>query len=564
MGTFTKYAIDPDILKAITEMGYIKPSEIQSQALPILLDYKGDFIGQAQTGTGKTAAYGIPLIQQIDLSVNRVQAIILAPTRELAVQITEELNRIAQYKKIKIISVYGGQPIYIQLKLLKLGAHIVVGTPGRVIDHLHRGSLDLSKIRHFILDEADEMLDRGFLEEIDSILTHAPEERQIWMFSATLSGPIRSIANKFMSDPEEIRIKHQTATIESTEELYYVVKEQHKLEALCRLIDHAPEMYAIIFCQTRVQTAEIAEQLVLKGFKAESLHGDMNQAQRDHVMRKFKSKGVRLLVATDVAARGIDVNNLTHVINYSLPMESDSYIHRIGRTGRAGKSGIAITLINPNESHKIRRLEGNTRKRLTKSKIPGLREIMTARMLSAIGEFEKVLERPGQFDQYFGQWEKALQQFDRNDIARGFVTLLCREILEKYEDDKELNAPDSSSSFRDDRKPGRGYTSQTSLTIDVGAKNNVQIGALVGLICNTAGIENRNIGKIRIQDRITEFEVDSDFAPQVVKKMSGIFFAGKKINIQFADENIRDVKRFMKKPLRNDDGDQKRGRRKPR
>lgn len=564
MGTFTKYPIDPDILKAIGEMGYEKPSEIQSQALPVLLDYDGDFIGQAQTGTGKTAAYGIPLIQQIDPSQNRVQAIILAPTRELAVQITEELNRIAKYKKIKIISVYGGQPIYIQLKLLKQGVHIIVGTPGRVIDHLHRGSLDISGIRHFILDEADEMLDRGFLEEIDAVLTHAPDERQIWMFSATLSGPIRSIANKFMNEPEEIRIKHQTATIASTEELYYVVREQHKLEALCRLIDHAPDMYAIIFCQTKVQTAEIAEQLVLKGFKAEALHGDMNQAQRDHVMRKFKSKGVRLLVATDVAARGIDVNNLTHVINYSLPMESDSYIHRIGRTGRAGKSGIAITLINPNESHKIRRLEGNTRKRLTKSKIPGLQEIMTSRMLSAIGEFEKALELPGQFDQYFLQWEKALQPFDRNDIARGFVTLLCREILEKYEDDKELNAADTSSSFREDRKPGRGQTRQVSLTIDAGAKHNVQIGALVGVICNTAGIQNRNIGKVRIQDRFTEFEVDSDFASHVVKKLNGLQFAGKKINVQFADEKIRDVKKFIKKPGRNEDNDQKRGRKKSR
>ncbi len=403
MGTFTKYAIDPDILRAIAEMGYVKPSEIQSQALPVLLDYTGDFIGQAQTGTGKTAAYGIPLIQQIDTSVSRVQAIILAPTRELAVQITAELSRIAQYKKMKITAVYGGQPITIQLKQLKQGCHIVVGTPGRAIDHLHRGSLDLSGIRHFILDEADEMLDRGFLEEIDAILTHAPEQRQIWMFSATLSGMIRSIASKFMNDPEEIRIKHNTATIASTEELYYIVKEKHKFEALCRLIDHAPDMYAIIFCQTRIQTAEIAEQLVLKGFKAEALHGDMNQEQRDHVMRKFKSRGVRLLIATDVAARGIDVHNLTHVINFSMPPETDSYIHRIGRTGRAGKSGIAITLINPSESHKLRRLEGTTKKRMTRSTIPGLQEIMSARMQTAIAEFEKALEAPGDFNRHFAQ-----------------------------------------------------------------------------------------------------------------------------------------------------------------
>ncbi len=547
MSTFHDYKIEPGILKALDDMGFVKPSEIQAQALPILLDYSGDFVGQAQTGTGKTAAFGIPLIQSIDASAASVQAIILAPTRELAVQISEELTRISKYKKLHVLPIYGGQHIGVQLRSLKQGVHIVVGTPGRVVDHLHRGSLNLSGIRHFILDEADEMLDRGFVEEIVTILSHAGKERQIWLFSATLSPEIRAIASKFMHQPEEIRIKHSTATIENTEEHYYVVREQHKLEALCRLIDHAHDMYAIIFCQTKAQTAQVAEQLVMKGFKAEALHGDMNQAQRDHVMRKFKSKGVRLLVATDVAARGIDVQNLTHVINYSLPMESASYIHRIGRTGRAGKTGIAITLINPSESNKLRRLEGSTRKRMTKSAIPGIQEIMVARMNHAIGEFEEALKNPGEFEKYAGHWESVLAKYEGRDVARGFITLLCREILEKYEDDKELNASDAFVPRDVTRTSRREPAHMTLLRLDAGANDHIQTGTLVGKICNLCGLENRNIGKIFIHERHTEFKVEAEFAERVIRKLSGITLSGKRINVGYADEKLNNVKETFKK-----------------
>ncbi len=534
-------------MKAIEDMGFTEPSEIQAQALPILLDYHGDFVGQAQTGTGKTAAFGIPLIQKIEKNAEGVQAIILAPTRELAVQISEELKKISKYKRLKILPVYGGQDIGVQLRALKQGVHIVVGTPGRIVDHLHRGSLNLSKIRNFVLDEADEMLDMGFLEEIEEILSNVGPQRSIWLFSATLSNDIRRIANRFMSEPEEIRVQHKTATTANTEELYYTVKEYNKFEALCRLIDHAPGMYAIVFCQTKTQTAEVAEKLVLKGFKAEALHGDMSQAQREHVMRKFKKKGLHLLVATDVAARGIDVNDLTHVINYSLPQESDSYIHRIGRTGRAGKTGIAITLITPEEQYKLRRLEGNTRKKITKSRIPGLEEIMESYIDRTIGEFETAIQNPNGFDRYFSRWQPLVKKYSAEEITKGFVTLLCREILEKYEDDKELNAPDNfgqRSGFREKR----GFSeNMVELSINLGQRDNLQTGTLIGKICNLAGVDGRQIGKVFIQDNHTQFKVDSEVADAVVRKLTGIKLSGKTVIVEHADAKFRNLKKVMDK-----------------
>ncbi len=546
MNGFHDYPIEPAILKALDEMGFVTPSEIQAQALPILLEDKGDFIGQAQTGTGKTAAFGIPLIQRLNPAVADVQAIILAPTRELAVQISEELKRLSKFKKINVLPVYGGQDIGTQLRALKKGIHIVVGTPGRVMDHLHRGSLNLEKIQYFVLDEADEMLDRGFLEEIEAILSHAGDNRHIWLFSATLSREIRAIASRYMKQPEEIRIQHSTVTTESTEEHYYIVKETHKLEALSRLIDLASDMYAIIFCQTKIQTADIAEKLVLRGFKAEALHGDMNQAQRDRVMRKFKSKGVRLLVATDVAARGIDVQDLTHVINYSLPPESASYVHRIGRTGRAGKTGIAITLITPQESYKLRRLEGSTRKRMTKSKIPSLQDIMKARMDRLIADFQTTAKQPAEGESYVEQWKDALSQYSQAEISRTFITLLGREILEKYEDDKELNAPDAGS----ERGPHGSHRSEgpmVGLILDIGSRHGIQTGTIVGKVCNLCGLSNRDIGRIFIHDVHTEFKVTGEFAERVIQKMNGITFNGKKISVSYADEKLRDLRSVMKK-----------------
>lgn len=544
MTGFHDYSIEPIILKALDEMGFVTPSEIQAQALPILLEGQDDFIGQAQTGTGKTAAFGIPLVQMIQASDKHVQAIVLAPTRELAVQISEELSRLAKYKKLNILPVYGGQDIGSQLRRLRQGVHIVVGTPGRVLDHLNRGSLDLSRIRHFVLDEADEMLDRGFLEEIETILSHGGTDRRIWLFSATLSREIRAIASRYMTEPEEIRISQTTVTTANTEEHYYVVKEHHKLEALCRLIDHAADMYAIVFCQTKIQTADVAEKLVLKGFKAEALHGDMTQAQRDQVMRKFKSKGVRLLVATDVAARGIDVHNLTHVINYSLPPESESYIHRIGRTGRAGKTGIAITLVTPAESSRLRRLEGQTRKRMTHSKIPGLQDIMTARMERLIAEFEQTIQAKETPSGYADLWRETLSKYEGDEVALAFIQLLSREILEKYEDDKELNVSEVRMSRDREDLP------MVTLRINAGSRQGVQTGAVVGKICNLCGIENRQIGRIFIQDEFTEVKIVSEVADKVIRKMNGISFAGKKIAVTHADRRLGNLHQAMDKRFR--------------
>lgn len=545
MSSFRDYAIASEILKAIDEMGFTEPSEIQAQALPVLLDYTGDFIGQAQTGTGKTAAFGIPLLQKLDKTSKDVQAIILAPTRELAIQISEELKKLSKFKHLKILPIYGGQDIGVQIRAIKQGVQIVVGTPGRVVDHLHRQTLNLSKIQNFILDEADEMLDMGFLEEIEEILSNVGPQRSIWLFSATLSREIRTIADRFMSEPEEIRIQRKTATTEKTEELYYTVRRHNKFEALCRLIDHTRYMYGIIFCQTKSDTAEVAEKLVQKGFKAEALHGDMSQAQREHVMRKFKSKGLRLLVATDVAARGIDVNDLTHVINYSLPQESESYIHRIGRTGRAGKTGIAITLVSPEEQYKLRRLEGTTRKKIIKSNIPTLEEIMETTIDRTIGEFEDALSNPKGFDRYFSRVDPILKKYSAEQIAQGFVTLLCREILEKYEDGKELNVPDNFGQSSS-RPPGK-RDQMIELSINLGQRDNLQTGTLIGRICNIAGIEGRKIGRVFIQDDRTTFKIDPEVADVVIRKLNGVKICGKPVTVQHNDPRFKNLRTMMHK-----------------
>jgi len=368
---FKDLGMNASLLDAISSLGFIKPTEIQEKAIPVLIEKKTDFIGLAQTGTGKTAAFGLPLLERIDIANIKPQGLIICPTRELCLQITTELEKYAKNMRgLRVVAVYGGADIQRQMRSLQKGAHIVVATPGRIIDHLQRKTINLSGVSVVVLDEADEMLNMGFQEDLDEILKSTPKDKMTWLFSATMPDPIRQISKKYMNHPVEVQAGIANSANENIEHQYFIVNSREKYAALKRIVDFTPDIYGIIFCRTKAETQQVAETLIKDGYNADSLHGDLKQSQRDKVMRAFKSRTLQLLVATDVAARGIDVNNVTHIINLHLPDDMDFYTHRSGRTARAGKTGISMVLIDDREAHKIKQLEKKLRTRFERKKIP--------------------------------------------------------------------------------------------------------------------------------------------------------------------------------------------------
>ena len=357
MNAFEQLGINPDLIKGIEKLGFTAPTAIQEQAIPVLVENKRDFVGLAQTGTGKTAAFGLPLLELIDYTKNYPQALVLAPTRELCVQISQDIKEYSHFaQQAKVLAVYGGANIVTQISALRRGVHIVTATPGRLLDLIERRAIDLSKITHVVLDEADEMLNMGFQEDINSILSNTPEEKRTWLFSATMPSQVRAIASKYMNDPVELTIGKKNSANENIVHEYYVIRDREKYSALKRIVDFCPEIFGLVFCRTKIETQEIAEKLMKDGYNADSLHGDLSQQQRDKVMARFKSKTLQMLVATDVAARGIDVDDVTHVINYHLPDEIEYYTHRSGRTARAGKTGVSISLVTSRDTSKIKYL----------------------------------------------------------------------------------------------------------------------------------------------------------------------------------------------------------------
>jgi ATP-dependent RNA helicase DeaD len=360
MNPFLELGIRHDIVNAITELGFEKPSPIQEKAIPVLLTGNDDFVGLAQTGTGKTAAFGLPLLEQLDFSVKQPQALVLCPTRELCLQIARDLEKFAKYiDNVHVVAVYGGANIGDQLRQIRRGVQIVVATPGRMLDIIGRNAIDFSNVRYVVLDEADEMLNMGFQEDINNILSETPDDKKTWLFSATMPKEVRRIAQNYMTNPQELTVGTKNTGNENIEHQYFMVKAKDKYAAFKRIVDFYPEIFGIVFCRTKIETQEIAEALIKDGYNADSLHGDLSQQQRDKVMKRYRERNLQLLIATDVAARGIDVNDVTHVINYSLPDETENYTHRSGRTARAGKTGISISLINAKEMSKIRHIEKN-------------------------------------------------------------------------------------------------------------------------------------------------------------------------------------------------------------
>ncbi|MDR4888265.1 DEAD/DEAH box helicase [Fredinandcohnia sp. QZ13] len=425
MAAFNELGISEDLMKSINQMGFEEATPIQSQTIPLALEGH-DVIGQAQTGTGKTAAFGIPLIENVDIKNDNIQGIVIAPTRELAIQVSEELHKIGRYNRVRILPIYGGQDITRQIRSLKKHPHIIVGTPGRVIDHINRKTLKLQNVKTVVLDEADEMLNMGFIEDIEAILKGVPEERQTLLFSATMPGPIQRIAERFMKDPKVVKVKTKEMTVPNIQQYYLEVQEKKKFDVLTRLLDiQSPEL-AIIFGRTKRRVDELSEALTLRGYAAEGIHGDLSQAKRISVLRKFKEGSIEVLVATDVAARGLDISGVTHVYNFDIPQDPESYVHRIGRTGRAGKTGMAMTFVTPREIGQLKNVENTTKRKMDKMKPPTLDEALEGQQKITMEKIVSMIES-NNLSYYTRIAEELLEEHDSVSVVAAAIKLMTKE-----------------------------------------------------------------------------------------------------------------------------------------
>lgn len=519
--TFSELGLSNEIVQAITELGYESPTPIQARSIPVILG-GGDLIGQAQTGTGKTAAFALPIIQRINVGEVNTQALILAPTRELAVQVAGGFYDLAKHTGIRVVPVYGGQPIDRQFRSLKNGAHIVVGTPGRILDHMRRGSLDLSNVRFCTLDEADEMMALGFTEDMDAILAELPAERQLAFFSATMPPKIVALSKKYLNEPKHISIESKRRTLDSTTQTYYEVPKGKKLEALARVLDMESPGPTIVFCRTRQDTNDLSEALRLRGYNAEALHGDMNQPERDRVLRRFKEGQADLLVATDVAARGLDIETVTHVVNYDIPWDVEQYIHRIGRTGRAGRSGDAITLVEGKQRRQLEVIERVIGTKIKPARIPTAADIASRRKALFRDSLREELQKLS----YEGQLsvvEELAEDFDPSEIAAAALQMLWQTLHVNPSVVQELDA--------DFEQPEVGMT---RIFLGIGRQDNIRPGDIVGAIANEAGIPGKSIGVIDILDRTAFVEVPNASAEKVVEALSNAKIRGKKVKVALA------------------------------
>ncbi len=505
--TFNDLGLSTKLLDAINKKGFEEPTAIQAMTIPVMLRDDTNIIAQAQTGTGKTAAFGLPLIEMINAESKTVQALILVPTRELAIQVSEEINSLKGNKNIKTVPIYGGQSIDEQFRRLKKGVHIVVGSPGRVIDHLNRKTLKLGNIEHLILDEADEMLNMGFIEDMEEIMKHTNPDKRTLLFSATMPGKIKSLARKYMDGYELLKVKKEQLTTNLTEQIYFEVKASDKFEALCRIIDIEDHFYGLVFCRTKIDVDSVVNHLTDRGYDAEAIHGDISQAQRERTLRKFKKQGVNILVATDVAARGIDVNNLTHVINYSLPQDPESYVHRIGRTGRAGNEGTAITFITPSEYKQLMFIQRIAKTDIKKSKIPNVKDIIKTKKKKIHDDINSILE--DEIDITYYNWAKQLLK-DKDPAEVLSATL-------NYCFEEELN-PDAYGEIKEIGAKGQQLDQQgkSRLFVAFGKKDKMNPKKLVELIMSKVSVKPKHIRDIQIMDTFSFITVPFDKAEKIV------------------------------------------------
>lgn len=519
---FAELGLSEPVARAVGEMGFETATPIQAHAIPVLLEGK-DVLGLAQTGTGKTAAFAIPLIMRIDPTRRDVQALVMAPTRELAVQVAGGIYDLAKHTGLRVVPVYGGAPIDRQIRALRDGAQIVVGTPGRIQDHIRRGSLKLENVSYCVLDEADEMLTLGFFEDIEAILSELPEERQTAFFSATMPPRIADLTQRFLREPVRVEIESKQRTVDTTNQSYYEVPHGKKLEALARILDMETPGSTIIFCRTRKDTQELSEALRLRGYNAEPLHGDMGQPERDRVMRKFREGHADLLIATDVAARGLDVESVTHVINFDIPWDVEQYIHRIGRTGRAGRTGDAITLVEGKERRQLKFIERMIGAAIKPARMPSVADIAARRREIFRDTLREALEASA-FDGHLVTVEELSHDYDPTEIAAAALQLLWQE---RHNGPLEVEEELAANTDRTEQGMVRIF-------IGIGRQDGLRPGAIVAAIANEAGLDGRQIGSIDILDRTAFVEVPAEHADRVIDVLSATKIRGRRVKVQRA------------------------------
>ncbi|HCC69784.1 MAG TPA: DEAD/DEAH box helicase [Bacteroidales bacterium] len=536
MKIFTETGLNNELLRAINRLGFEKPTPIQEKIIPNILNSDNDIIGLAQTGTGKTAGFGLPLIQKTDIGKRSVQSLILCPTRELCMQITSDLKDFAYYTKgLSAIAIYGGTNISPQIQALKKGAHIIIGTPGRTLDLIRRGILKINGISTLILDEADEMLNMGFKEDLDAILKTTPEGKQTLLFSATMPDDVRRIADNYMNSLVEITAGRKNSGAENILHHYYVVKASNRYPALKRIADINTKIYGIVFCRTRNETKDVADRLIQDGYNADALHGELSQSQRDHVMQRFRNRSLQLLIATDVAARGIDVSDLSHIINYNLPDDPEVYLHRSGRTGRAGKSGICISITHSREGRRIKELEHVTGKKFQYKIIPGGREICERRLFNLIDNVENVDVDESKIESFMPSIYKKLEWLGREDLIKHFVSVEFNRFLEYYRNAPDLNIVPEKDLFI---KKGRGNkTTYTNIYINIGSKRGMNPSNLIALVNEAMRKRDISIGKIDVQRSFSFFEIDREYDQKLLSAFDGAIYEDQPVIVEIKSGN---------------------------
>jgi ATP-dependent RNA helicase DeaD len=498
--TFQDLGLEPMLLKAVTEMGFENPTPIQEQTIAQLQDKSTDIVALAQTGTGKTAAFGLPMLAKLDLSTRATQALILAPTRELCMQITKDIINYSKYLGgVKVTAVYGGAPIMGQIRDIKAGSQVVVATPGRLIDMIDRKAIDLSHVDIVVLDEADEMLNMGFKDDLDSILSNTPPTKNTWLFSATMPREVERIASKYMENPLSISVGKKNQGAENIEHIYYQVQQRDRYAALKRIADFYPDIFGIVFCRTKAETQDVADQLIKDGYNADALHGDLSQAQRDLVMKRFRSRTLQMLVATDVAARGIDVNNVTHVINYNLPEDAENYTHRSGRTARAGKSGIAIAIVTPKETFKIKEIERIIQSKFTKADVPTGVDVCEKQLFHLVHKLHNVEVKDDEIEKYLPKIYDELKDLDKEELIKRFVSEEFNRFYTYYQNSQDLNSGGDGAP--------NGKT--TRFFVNMGQLDGFNRNSIKDFLVEISNVNARMIFNIDVKNSFSFFETEN-------------------------------------------------------
>ena len=555
--SFENLDLIDELLKAVNELGFVEPTPIQTDAIPEIIGGDRDLVGLAQTGTGKTAAFALPMIQLIDFHLIHTQGVVICPTRELCLQITDDIKKLCKYVKgAEVAAVYGGASIENQRNQIKKGAQIIVATPGRLLDLINRKIAKLSKVSYVVLDEADEMLNMGFKEDIDAILGNTPSQKRTWLFSATMPNAVAKIAKRYMENPVQITVGKKNSGAENIFHVNYIVREKDRYHALKRIIDDYPDIHGLVFCRTRKETQEIAEKLIKDSYNAEALHGDLSQAVRDKVMSRFKTKSIQILIATDVAARGIDVQDITHVINYKLPDEAQNYTHRSGRTARAGKSGTSIVIINSREKRKLQFIEKKAGVKFNYAKVPEGYAICEKQLYSIINKIVDIKVDQEEIGLFLPPVYNTLNGLTKEELIQKFVSIEFNRFLNYYKDSKDINVSLKKKegahrhAKKDRQQKNLEHGKSKRFFLNAGSMDHLKKGAVIRTLCSRAGISSDKIGPIEIMREFSFFEIETSVAAEVLKSMKGAKIDDRDIRVQYAENKKAQTKRSKKSKKR--------------